>query len=99
MLDRVKEILSQLPEKELRDLAAHIDDLLVTDDEAEKVVTHGEALAATVRTRDGKAVTYRLEKVKCGKDCAGCPHGPYLYKYWREDGRLRKAYVGKDARS
>lgn len=98
MLDRVKDVLARLPEKELRELAAHIDDLLVTDDEAEAVVTHGEALAATVTTREGRAVTYRLEKVKCGKDCAGCPHGPYLYKYWREDGRLRKAYVGKGAK-
>jgi hypothetical protein len=34
---------------------------------------------------------------RCGK--AGCKcscgalHGPYFYRFWREDGRLRKAYV------
>jgi hypothetical protein len=43
-----------------------------------------------------KNVTYRREYVKCGKGCAGCPHGPYWYQYSRESGRLRKKYVGKE---
>ena len=34
---------------------------------------------------------------RCGKarcKCArGTLHGPYYYRFWREDGRLRKAYV------
>lgn len=41
-------------------------------------------------------VTYRLEHVRCGKDgCTRCPHGPYWYAYWREEGRLRSRYIGK----
>jgi hypothetical protein len=41
-------------------------------------------------------VTYRLEPVRCGKSgCTRCPHGPYWYAYWREDGRLRSRYIGK----
>lgn len=99
MLDRVKDILARLPERDLRALRAHLDDLLLSDEEADALVTKGETLAATVSTREGRTVTYRLERVKCGKDCAGCPHGPYLYKYWREGKRLRKAYVGKSAKS
>jgi hypothetical protein len=39
--------------------------------------------------------TYRYEWVKCGKRCSGCPHGPYVYAYWREGGKLRKRYIGK----
>jgi hypothetical protein len=35
--------------------------------------------------------------VRCGRPgcrCArGQPHGPYFYRFWREAGRLRKAYV------
>lgn len=43
------------------------------------------------------AVTFRQEMVKCGKEgCTRCPHGPYWYAYWREDGRTRSRYVGKD---
>ena len=42
------------------------------------------------------AVTYRQESVRCGKrGCTRCPHGPYWYAYWREDGRLRSRYIGK----
>ena len=41
-------------------------------------------------------VNYRLEHVRCGKrGCTRCPHGPYWYAYWREDGRLRSRYIGK----
>ena len=37
--------------------------------------------------------------VRCGKSgckCAsGLLHGPYFYCFWREDGKLKKAYVRK----
>jgi hypothetical protein len=42
-------------------------------------------------------VTYRQEQVRCGRaNCTRCPHGPYWYAYWREDGRLRSRYIGKE---
>jgi hypothetical protein len=42
-------------------------------------------------------VTYRQERVRCGRSgCTRCPHGPYWYAYWREDGRVRSRYIGKD---
>lgn len=45
---------------------------------------------------DGHAVHVRSRFVKCGKNCSSCPHGPYLYEVWREDGgRVRERYVGK----
>lgn len=45
--------------------------------------------------------SYRQEYVRCGKPActrcsAGTGHGPYWYAYWRERGRLRKRYVGKE---
>src|SRR2546421_429172 len=46
--------------------------------------------------RAGK-VTYRQEHVRCGRqNCTRCPHGPYWYAYWREEGRLRSRYIGKE---
>ncbi|MGH2686430.1 MAG: hypothetical protein ACRDJP_13275 [Actinomycetota bacterium] len=46
--------------------------------------------------RRGK-VTYRQEHVRCGRaGCSRCPQGPYWYAYWRENGRQRSRYVGKD---
>ena len=45
------------------------------------------------------STTYRLEKVSCGKNCKGCPHGPYWYGYWREGGKTRSKYIGKNLKS
>ncbi len=41
-------------------------------------------------------VRLREQMVKCGKaSCTQCPHGPYWYAYWTEDGKRRSRYVGK----
>jgi len=41
-------------------------------------------------------LSYRQEEVRCGKSgCTRCPHGPYWYAYWKEDGRTRKRYIGR----
>ena len=48
---------------------------------------------------DARHYSYRQEYRKCGKPTCKCargePHGPYLVAYYRENGRLRKRYVGK----
>jgi hypothetical protein len=41
------------------------------------------------------SVTYRQEWVRCGKECRSCPHGPYWYCYWKEDGKTKTRYIGK----
>jgi hypothetical protein len=39
---------------------------------------------------------YVQQHVRCGKDgCRSCPHGPYWYATWKEDGRTRKRYIGR----
>lgn len=44
----------------------------------------------------GPTVRLREQWVRCGKEaCTTCPHGPYWYAHWREDGRRRSRYVGK----
>jgi hypothetical protein len=40
--------------------------------------------------------TYRQQWVRCGKDCASCPHGPYWYAFWREGERTRSQYIGRE---
>ena len=46
---------------------------------------------------ESSGVTYRLESVRCGKPgCTSCPHGPYWYAYFREGGKLKSRYVGRE---
>jgi hypothetical protein len=41
-------------------------------------------------------VRIRAQYVRCGKEgCTRCPHGPYWYAYWSENGRRRSRYIGK----
>lgn len=48
-------------------------------------------------------LTYSQQFRRCGRaSCLRCGqgqpgHGPYWYGYWREDGRLRSRYIGKQA--
>jgi hypothetical protein len=77
----------RLDEYDLRRLMIFIRGLLLQ---------HGDPSAAAEPRSSTPAVTYRQESVKCGKrGCTRCPHGPYWYAYWREEGRLRSRYVGK----
>lgn len=42
------------------------------------------------------SATIRKEYVKCGNPyCHRCKHGPYYYGYWRENGKLKKKYIGR----
>lgn len=60
------------------------------------LVAHGDD-AADDDGDDG--VSYRLERVRCGKPaCKSCPHGPYWYAYYRDGGRLRSRYIGRELR-
>ena len=47
-----------------------------------------------------KHLTYAQQVRKCGKPyCGTCNksggHGPYWYAYYRQDGKVRCAYIGK----
>ncbi|MDG2992022.1 hypothetical protein L3556_13940 [Candidatus Synechococcus calcipolaris G9] len=44
----------------------------------------------------GPTMTYQLKGVYCGKSgCKRCPHGPYWYGFWKQDGKTRSKYIGK----
>lgn len=74
--------LRAMDRHELRRVAIFVRGLLVAqDDEVEE---------------PEEGVTYRLERVRCGKPgCRSCPHGPYWYAYYREGDRLRSRYIGR----
>ena len=76
-----------LDEYDLRRLQIFVRGLLVSRE--------GRDFEPPGRQTRGK-VTFRQERVRCGRPtCTRCPHGPYWYAYWREKGRLRSRYIGK----
>lgn len=89
------EILQDLSEKQLAELHA-IDDRLnsaLLDRRAGRDVE--TAAPARMEAQIG-SITFRYETVRCGKEnCSRCPHGPYWYAYWKENGRTRSRYIGR----
>lgn len=61
------------------------------------LTSRGDEVAEGFGEDETGPVTYRLESVKCGKPgCTKCPHGPYWYAYYREDGKVRSRYIGPE---
>jgi len=81
---------------EVRDLVAGLisrkEVLLVPSDKPRDQGGKREVL----EERHSDSMTFRLEKVSCGKNCKGCPHGPYWYGYWRKGGKTHSKYIGKN---
>jgi len=46
-----------------------------------------------IETSSGGTIVEK--KIPCGKDCGGCPHGPYRYEVHREGDSLKWEYKGK----
>ncbi len=88
-----EELLDELNEKDLEELR-EIDSRLQEVLEERRA---GQSTAALPRAeRQVGSITFRYETVRCGKEnCTRCPHGPYWYAYWKENGRTRSRYIGR----
>ena len=57
----------------------------------------GRQVAGEIITQGN--ISYRPERIKCGKKNCKCAagelHGPYWYAYWREGGKVKSRYIGK----
>jgi hypothetical protein len=84
--------LEKLSEKE-------IEKLREIDDRLRRVVQErraGQSRPGIQAEQTFGSITFRYETVRCGKaNCTRCPHGPYWYAYWKENGRTRSRYVGR----
>lgn len=80
---------------EIRDLVEHLIAEIGQPLSSEELPQ--ERIVQQVKTID--SITYRQELVSCGKNCKGCPHGPYWYGYWSEGGKTHSKYIGKNLRN
>ncbi|MDX1468514.1 MAG: hypothetical protein R3258_04180 [Acidimicrobiia bacterium] len=80
-----------------RDLLDAVRDLDDHDLRRLQILTRAQLeRSGAIRPGDDPSVSLRQQHVRCGKrDCSKCPHGPYWYAYWTEDGRRRSKYVGR----
>ena len=47
-------------------------------------------------TNNEQKISYRQKLIKCGREsCNSCPHGPYWYAEWSENGKRSTKYLGK----
>jgi very-short-patch-repair endonuclease/DNA-directed RNA polymerase subunit L len=69
-------------------------------DEAEKLAGKESKPSKSLRAISTANGYYRLAFTKCRKDgCKKCSeggHGPYWYRYYRENGRQHSEYIGKE---
>lgn len=79
----------------LREIAAWAEQLAdyreqraIEVDEDEELVEVGED------DDDEPSGTQVIKKVPCGKECNGCPHGPYEWRVTREGKDLNWEYIG-----
>jgi hypothetical protein len=93
----IKKISSELADQELHALYEIRDfiDHLISERESSPDPKDMPDKGNVLEVKRAGSMTYRLERVSCGKGCKGCPHGPYWYGYWREGGKTRSKYIGK----
>lgn len=98
-LREIKQALGALPPKELAKLDAWLHALL-EDRESKKRARGAARQHEVLRSHRTAHKTYRLERVRCGKERCKCAegklHGPYWYAYWTEGGKTKSQYVGKE---
>lgn len=96
-LRELKHSVRSLTPRELRKLDAWIHELL----DAVELKKHRRATSERelLKSHQVAHVTYRIERVRCGKENCKCAkgelHGPYWYAYWSEGGKTRSQYIGK----
>ena len=95
-----KKLSSELAVQELQALyeIRNFVDQLILQKESSLDVQELPDRGNVLEIKSAGSITYRLEKVSCGKGCKGCPHGPYWYGYWREGNKTRSKYIGKRLR-
>ena len=67
-----------------------IDELVAVLEESLNLISQGVNKKTQVKGK-GSIIS---KLVPCGKNCNGCPHGPYLYKVYRVKGKLVWEYLG-----
>jgi hypothetical protein len=81
--------------EEIRGIISDIEDLHDTLLESLKEISRQREKQEATARRIGSGGSLVAKLVPCGKNCSGCPHGPYLYRVVKVEGKLHWIYLGK----
>ena len=93
--DRIAKMIRNFTLAEFEDLQFFI------EEQIDRLIEEGEDDSSEEEEEEEeRKVTVREEYKKCGKPGCQCNtegklHGPYIYEYWKEEGRTRSRYIGK----
>jgi hypothetical protein len=86
----------------LREIQTYVEALIEYRTQPVEADELPETAALIDESGESQKGTVVKEKVKCGDDSCKCAngnpevmHGPYLYRYYREDGAMKSEYLGK----
>lgn len=79
---------------ELQALSDWIDELIEYRQRPVEIAVEDDEELVEVDDSNGSGGTQVIKKVPCGKNCDGCPHGPYEYTVYRDGDSLVWEYVG-----
>lgn len=100
--EHIRATLQRLSLEQKQEIYAWLGETIASEEATEvDIPQHHKAAAVAQRHYEGR--TYQLEKRRCNRfgcrcmdgDIAEVGHGPYWYRYWKEQGKLKNQYVGK----
>lgn len=89
----IKEGLPKQDTETLTELREYIDELI--EWRTEDIEIEAEDNEEIVDVEEDQKGAIVIKKVPCGKDCNGCPHGPYKYRVYRQGDEIVWDYKGK----
>lgn len=97
-LIQIKQAVRSLSLGQLKRLDEWLHELIrKAEDVTQSEQIHSSKQVIEERTVENK--TYRLERIRCGKEKCKCArgqlHGPYWYSYTRIKDKIKSQYIGK----
>lgn len=97
-LIQIKHAIRLLSLSQLRKFDEWLHELIRKSEEAERL-EKSSSRKQKVSKQAADKQTYRLERIRCGKEKCKCKrgklHGPYWYSYTRTNNKVTSQYIGK----
>ena len=94
--------ISKQDTETLRHVHAYVEDMIEYREQPVEENDLPEAADPIDNSDESDKGSVVKEKVKCGDDSCKCAngnpedmHGPYLYRYYHDDGKMKSEYIGK----